>query len=174
MVINMIFMYIMYGLIQCLYTTENQKAFEKLYMDSDSKEQMLLRYTIAEALKDCPKILTSHGSDWILCTLASYKKSEDDTMRIYAGIMRNLEKFHFGVLTEDIKWKEINDIADSCLVGLSFFRKYVELKHKLKALPSPDYYFDVGSAAFSRIGFENIGEDFSGWVNFLEREFTLS
>src|SRR4051812_41514934 len=115
----------MYGLISCLYTPSNQHAFEKLYVESETKDQMLLRSTIAEALKDCPKILPSHGSDWILCTLASHKKSEDDTMRIYAAIMRNLEKFHFGLLTDDIKWKEMNDIADSCLVGLSFFRKNI-------------------------------------------------
>ena len=162
----------MYGLIQTLYTPENQIAFERLYNDSESKEQMLLRSTIAEALKDCPKILPSHGSDWILCTLASYKKSEDDTMRVYSGIMRNLEKFHFGVLTEDIKWKEINEIADSCLVGLSFFRKYVETKHRLRALPSPNYYADVGSAAFNRIGYDDIANNFSGWVRFIEKEMT--
>lgn len=168
----MIFIGIMYGLIQALYTPDNQKAFEKLYMDSEPKEQMLLRSTIAEALKDCPRILSSHGSDWILCTLASYHKPEDDTMRVYSGIMRHLDDFHFGMLTNDIQWKEMNDIADSCLVGLSFFRKYIEAKHKRKALPSPEYYTKAGSVAFSRLGFEDIGDDFSGWIGFIEKEMT--
>lgn len=162
----------MFGLIQCLYNDNNQRAFEKLYIDSEPKEQMLLRSTIAEALKDCPKLLTSHGSDWILCTLSSYHKSPDDTMRIYQGIMRNLEKFHFGLLTDDIKWKEMNKVADSCLVGLAFFRKYLEAKHKHKALPSPEYYSKAGAVAFSRLGFDDIGENFIGWTDFISKEMT--
>jgi hypothetical protein len=163
----------MYGIINCLYTPENQRAFEKLYADSNSKEQMLLRSTIAEAFKDCPKILQQNGSDWILCTLASYHKSEDDTMRVFAAIMRNLEHFHFGLLTDDIKWKEMNDIADSCLVGLSFFRGYIETKHKRQALPSPDYYTKAGAVAFQRLGFEDVGKNFVGWSNFIKKEMTI-
>jgi hypothetical protein len=164
----------MYGLIKELYTPTNQEAFEKLYLDSEPQEQMLLRSTIAEALKDCPRILTSHGSDWILCTLASYHKTEDDTMRVYSGIMRHLEDFSIGLLTDDIKWKEMNEIADCCLVGVSFFGKYLEVKHKRKAAPSVEYYSQAGAIAFDKLGFETIAKDFSGWVNFLEREFTLS
>ena len=162
----------MYGLISCLYTPSNQQAFEKLYVESEPREQMLLRSTIAEALKDCPKLLPSHGSDWILCTLASYQKPEDDTMRIYAAIMRNLERFHFGLLTDDIRWKEMNDVADSCLVGLSFFRDYIETKHKRKALPSPDYYTKAGAVAFQRLGFEDVGKNFVGWTDFIKKEMT--
>lgn len=162
----------MYGIIQILYSSENQQAFEKLYIESEPKEQMLLRSTLAEALKDCPKFLPSHGSDWILCTLASYNKSPDDTMRVYQGIMKNLDKFSFGILTDDIKWKEMNEIADSCLIGLSFFRKYIELKHRRKALPSPEYYSQAGAVAFSRLGFEDIGENFIGWTDFISKEMT--
>jgi hypothetical protein len=143
-----------------------------LYVESDSKEQLLLRSTIAEALKDCPKILPSHGCDWILCTLASYNQSEDDTMRIYSAIMRNLDKFEFGLLTDDIKWREMNEVADSCLVGLSFFKKYIALKHQFKAAPSPDYYSQAGSIAFKRLGFNEIGENFVGWINFISKEMT--
>ena|ERR1035437_3588562 len=162
----------MYGLISCLYNKKNQEAFKKLYLDSELRDQMLLRSTIAEALKDCPRILESHGADWILCSLASYHKSEDDTMRIYAGIMRHLESFSIGLLTDDIKWKETNEIADCCLVGISFFRKYLETKHKQKALPSPDYYSKAGAMAFSHLGFEDIGSDFNGWTSFITKEMT--
>ena len=162
----------MYGIISCLYTPENQHAFEKLYVESDADEQLILRSTIAEAFKDCPKLLPSHGSDWILSTLASYHKSSDDTMRVFQSIMRNMDKFHFGLLTDDIKWKEMNDVADCCLVGLSFFRNYIETKHKRKASPSADYYTKSGAVAFQRIGFEEIGKDFTGWINFVRKEMT--
>ena len=162
----------MYGIIECLYTLDNQRAFEKLYVESEPKEQMLLRSTIAEALKDCPKILPSHGCDWILCTLASYKQSEDDTMRIYAAIMNNLETFSVGLLTDDIKWKEMNDVADSCLIGLSFFRKHLELKHQRRAAPHPNYYSQAGSIAFKRLGWNKIGEDFVGWTDFITKEMS--
>jgi hypothetical protein len=162
----------MYGLIQALYNDKKQEAFKSLYVNSESKDQLLLRSTIAEALKDCPKILKSHGSDWILCTLSSYHQSPEDTTRIYQGIMKHLEHFSFGLLTDDIKWREMNDVADSCLVGLSFFKENINFKHKRKAAPSPEYYFKVGSVAFQRLGFDKIGSDFTGWVQFIQKEMT--
>ena len=66
----------------------------------------------------------------------------------------------------------MNKIADSCLVGLGFFRKYIELKHRRKALPSPEYYSHAGSVAFSSLGFDEIGENFNGWADFISKEMT--
>jgi hypothetical protein len=145
---------------------------ETLYSESDSSTQLLIRSTIAEALKDCPKIIESHGSDWVLCTLASFHKPEDDTMRIYQAIMTNLEKFYIGLLDENIKLRNMNEVADSCLIGLSFFRKHLEQKYQRKSLPSPDYWSKVGSVAFYRLGYDKIGEEFNLWVNFINKEMT--
>ena len=162
----------MYGLISCLYTDKNQKALETLYSDSDSATQLLIRSTIAEALKDCPRLLESHGSDWILCTLASFHKPEEDTMRVFQAIMTQFDKFEVGLLDDKIQYRSINEIADSCLVGLSFFSKYLETKHKYKALPSPEYYKKAGSVAFHRLGYDNIGDEFDSWVVFIRNEMT--
>jgi len=162
----------MYGLIKCLYDEPNQKSLEKLYSDSDSSTQLLIRSTVAEALKDCPSILESHGSDWVLCTLASFHKSEEDTMRVYQAIMSNLETFSIGLLDEKIRLRSMSEVADSCLVGLSFFRKHLEYKHQYKALPSPSYWSRVGSVAFDRLGYETIGEEFDSWVVFINKEMT--
>jgi len=160
----------MYGLIKCIYDEKKQRSIESLYNDSDSHTQLLIRATIAEALKDCPKLLESHGSDWILCTLASYNRPEEDTARAYQSIMRMLHKMEFGILTDDIKWREINEIADGCLVGLGFFRKRMEQMYNHRASPSPDYYRQTGSAAFNRLGFDDLGCNFSGWIRFIESE----
>ena len=162
----------MYGLIKCLYDEEKQKALESLYSDSDSTTQLLIRSTIAEALKDCPQIFDTNGADWVLCTLSSFHKSQDDTMRVYQALMSNLNKFSIGLLDDKIEWRELNDIADSCLVGLSFFRKHMEAKHKRRALPSPDYYREAGSVAFHRLGFDDISAEFNDWVSFIEKEMT--
>lgn len=107
----------MYGLIRCLYDDRKQRDFISLYGDSTASEQMILRFTLAEALKDCPRILPSHGTDWILCTLAACKKSDEDTVRVFQGIMRKLDHISFGLLTDRIEWKEMNDVADDCLVA---------------------------------------------------------
>lgn len=164
----------MYGLIKCLYNEQQQTALETLYQDSDSKTQLLIRSTIAEALKDCPKILESHGSDWILCTLASYHKSDDDTARVFQGVMRMFNKMDFGLLTDNIKYKEMNAIADSCLVGLAFFRKRFEELHRRRAAPAVSYYRKTGSVAFQRLGYDEIGDNFNGWVDFIEKELTTT
>jgi hypothetical protein len=86
--------------------------------------------------------------------------------------MRHLKNFSIGLLTDDIKWKEINEIADCCLVGVSFFRKNLESKYQHKASPSPDYYSNAGAMAFSRLGFEDISSDFKGWTSFISKEMT--
>ena len=163
----------MYGLLNCLYDENKQKALESLYSDSDSTTQLLIRSTIAEALKDCPRILESHGSDWILCTLASHHSSENDTMRVYQSIMNKFDSFSIGLLTDEIKWREMNDIADECLIGVGFFRKYLEERHKRKASPSVEYYSQAGAVAFDRLGFETIAKGFSNWTSFIENEFLL-
>lgn len=162
----------MYGLIKCLYDEQKQKSLEDLYSESDSSTQLLIRSTVAEALKDCPKLLESHGSDWVLCTLASFHKSEEDTMRVYQAIMSNLEKFSIGLLDERIQMRGMNEVADSCLVGLSFFRKHLEQKHHYKAFPAPSYWSKVGSVAFYRLGYDRIGEEFNSWVVFINKEMT--
>lgn len=160
----------MYGIIQELYNDKNQEAFVKLYNDSESNVQLLMRSTIAEAFKDCPRILESHGSDWILCTLSSYHKGDNDTLRIFQALMNKFDSISFGMLTDDIKYRTTTDIADTCLVGLSFFRDKINSLHKRRAAPSADYYIKTGSLAFHRIGFDNIGDDFNGWVSFIQKE----
>lgn len=160
----------MYGLIKALYDEKGQKAFEQLYQDSEVKDQLLMRATLAEALKDCPRFLPSHGPDWILCTLASYHKPEEDTARVFQAVMRKMDKMTFGTLDEKIRWREMNEIADTCLVGIGLFRKKLEAMHRRHASPSVGYYMRTGSVAFQRLGYDNIGENFEGWVYFLEKE----
>jgi len=93
-------------------------------------------------------------------------------MRVYQAIMTNLDKFSIGMLDENIKLRSMDEVADSCLVGLSFFRKYLEQKHQYKALPSPNYWSKVGAVAFDRLGYERIGEEFDSWVVFINKEMT--
>ena len=162
----------MYGLIKCLYDEKKQKSLEFLYQDSDIKTQLLIRSTIAEALKDCPRILGSNGSDFILCTLASYHKSEEDTVRVYQAIMKMFDKMYFGLLTDNISWRSMESIADSTLVGISFFRKRIEEMNKRRSAPSVEYYSKVGALAFERLGYNNIGENFNNWTTFIEKELS--
>lgn len=162
----------MYGLLKALYCEKQQRAFESLYGDSEARDQLLLRATLAEALKDCPRILESHGSDWIFCTLAAFKRSPDDTARVFQAIMRHLDHFSIGLLTDKIQWREMNEVADSCLIGLSFFYDYLHRNYRRKAAPSPDYYKQVGVIAFQRIGYDTISEEFDGWVSFIKKEMT--
>lgn len=163
----------MYGLIREVYDEKKQRAFEQVYVESDSSTQMLMRATLAEALKDCPRILTSHGTDWILCTLASHKKSEEDTIRVFSAIIRKINRIGFGLLTEKIEWREANDVADSCLVGIGFFREHMEQLHRYRGAPSVEYYMQAGSLAFQRLGYEKIGDEFEDWVGFIQNEFMI-
>ena len=163
----------MYGLIQAAYSEDKQAAFEKLYSDSDVKDQFLLRASLAQSLKDCPKLVSSHGTDWILCTLTQHAREEEETVRVFQGIMKCLNNFSYGMLTEEIKFRETNSVADTCLVGIGFFRDHMNRRHKMKAAPSVEYYSKMGALAYHRLGFDELGDHFNEWTEFIEKEFTL-
>lgn len=163
----------MYGLIKELYSPNKQNSFKKLYDESSISDQFLLRSIVAESLKDCPRIISSHGEDWILCTLASHKKPESDTLRVFRALIRKFKKIEFGLLTDQITWKETNDIADSCLVGVGFFKQRMEILHQKHGAPSIKYYIKAGSLAFCRLGYEQLGKEFEEWTSYIEREFTI-
>jgi len=163
----------MHGLIQIAYSEEKQKHFKDLYLSGSSEDQMLLRKLLANTLKDRANILPSHGTDWFLCTLAQYGSTSEDTLRVLQSIIRFLDSFHFGIINEKIQYKSVPEIADTCLVGIGFFRDNMERMHQKRAAPSVDYYAEAGALAFTRSGYENIGNDFRGWTNFIERELTL-
>jgi len=164
----------MYGLLEVLYDGKKIESFEKLYVDCDSKDQFSLRSSIAEQLKDCPRFIPSHGTDWLLCTLCQYKGDEESTVRVFQSIVRYVNKpIDFGLLDKKIKMREMSDVADSCITGLSLFRDRFVYLHERRASPSPDYYKQLGALAFERIGYSKIAEDYDGWLTFLEKELTV-
>ena len=163
----------MYGLLEIAYNEKKQRRFEDLYVSGSSSDQMLLRRCLAHTLKDRANIIPSHGTDWFLCTLSQYGHTSDDTLRVLQSIIRFLGSFHFGIINEKIQYKSVPEIADTCLVGIGFFRDKMERMHKTKAAPSVDYYAEAGALAFVRSGYENIGNDFKGWTTFIEEELTL-
>lgn len=163
----------MYGLIQVAYDEENQEKFKELYQSADSEDQMLLRSALAHTLKDRVDIIPSHGVDWFLCTLAQYSRESEDVIRVLQSIINNLRKFHFGILDENIEFKPVEEIADTCIVGVGFFREKMERLHDRHGAPSVDYYSQAGALAFVKTGYERIGNDFRGWTEFIEKELTL-
>jgi len=160
----------MYGLIQVAYNEEKQKGFEELYQSASSEDQMLLRGVLAQALKDRIDIIPSHGADWFLCTLAQYGRDPENTIRVLQAIIRQLRYFHFGILNENIEFKPTEEIADTCIVGVGFFREKMERLHRRHAAPSVDYYSQAGALAFIKTGYDEIGNDFRGWTDFIESE----
>jgi hypothetical protein len=162
-----------YGLIQTAFDRNKQKSFINFYAEATSKEQMLLRQSLAQALKDCPEVIPSHGTDWMLCTLAQYEKSQDDTTRVLNALVRCLRGWTHGMLTEKIQMKPIVEIADTCIVGVGMFRDYFDYMHHRRSAPSVDYYTKLGVFAFHKTGFDDIADDFCGWTEFLEKEFTI-
>jgi hypothetical protein len=162
----------MYGLLETIYDKKQINQIESLYENSNLGDQFLIRASIAQALKDKGSaVFRDNGSDWILCTLATHNKSPEDTLRVFQSIIRSMDKFSFGILTEDIQYKYPYQIADTCLIGLGFFRNQMERLHQRRAAPSPNYYSEAGRLAFLRTGYESIGDDFSAWTAFIENEF---
>ena len=163
---------LVYGLLKTCYTEDKQQAFEKLYSDADDvKDQFLLRRTLAQSLKDCPSFIPSHGTDWILCTLTQHERESEETIRVFHGIMKHMNEFSYGMLTENMKWRAMCDVADCCLIGVGFFREHMERRHRMKAAPSVDYYSKMGALAYQRTGYEDLGEHFDDWTSFIEKEF---
>src|SRR6185503_9569751 len=128
-------------LIKMAYDKKKQIAFQNLYLDSDVRDKFLLRSALVQALKNCPQLIPNNTKDWILCVLSQYNKPEEDTMRVFQGICKYINKqFSFGLLDEKIQWKDSCEIADSCLIGISFFREHFEFLHEYRSAPSVEYY----------------------------------
>ena len=163
----------MYGLIKAVYTEDQQRSFEKVYCDSDDHDRFLLRSTLASSPKDSPAILESNGTDWILCTLCQYNHNEDDTMRVFRGMVKQLRTITIGIVDENIQFRPQEDIADSCLISVALFKEYLNQRTQRKQAPTPEYYARVGSVAFHRTGYDRIGDEFDGWAEFIKKEFTI-
>ena len=159
----------MYNLLESMYSSEKITQIELLYANSDVDDQFLIRASIANALKDHPPtVLKNNGTDWILCTLALHNKSPEDTVRVLQSIYRFLYFFDFGMVdmtNKDMKFKDPLVVADTCLVGIGFFRERMERLHKRNAAPSVNYYAEAGKLAFIKTGYESVGEDFCEWTD---------
>jgi hypothetical protein len=158
----------MKALLEILYNSGKAEATQRLYKSSDDSERLLIRSVVAQALKDRADIISGNGADWILCTLCQFERDGENTIRVLRALMRYIgNDIDVGLLNKQIEYKGMDEVADSCLVGVSIFREYIKRRSLI------EYYSRVGMLAFDRLGYSNIANEFDGWVEFLRKELTI-
>jgi len=166
----------MLGLMAALkYPAEKQEQAKSLYHESSYSDQILIRSSIAHALEDCPSMLESHGPDWMLCTLCKRERPSDETMRVFQSLLRFVYEpidLYLIEVGNTPRFKPMEDVADTCLIGVGLFKDYIANRSSRHGSPSPKWYADAGRLAFARSGHDDVAAEFDQWTGFIETNFS--
>lgn len=169
----------MQGLLTKLFEPTKAESIKDLYESGTSREQQLIRATIANTAEDSGAIFDSNGTDWVLCVLCKADKPLHSTSRVFEAVAKQLinQSWVFEGLIEILNNKchirDFKNVADDCLLGVSLFRKSLESKAHRYGAPNPEYYSNLGRFAFNTTGYEDIAQDWEFWTDFLQNEFTI-
>lgn len=162
----------------------NQAAtIESLYQQGTEKERSLICAAVASMAEDCPTLLETNGTDWVLCVLHKAQKSPHTTVRIFEAVATLLASnwLFTGVTNLKPIGKHVECtlptlpvVANNCLLSLSFFPGVIAAKHERYGAPAATFYAETGKSAFSATGYADIAESWDFWVTFLNEELASS
>ena len=153
-----------------------RQAVKTLLRDASTRQ--LIQQQLAQLAEDTAAILPQVSPNLILCKLATFGATEEDTLRIYQACVGHLKRVDcdYGMLKtqgNQMQTKPPAIIASDVTVCLGFFREYAERRHQFHAAPSPQYYQKLAEACYIQTGFPSIADCFSEWLTFLRSNFTI-
>lgn len=111
------------------------------------------------------EILSTGFQDQIFCLLSNASfASEQECIEVSRSIISTMfvpdilpyVTSHYG-----------RQLADRCLVSLSWFQNAIQKRSRFHGAPSIDFYRTVGKTAFKNDGHEDICAHFEKWEGFL-------
>ncbi len=118
-------------------------------------------------------IITRDPSLWLLQVLYNANKTDTETYRIYKTYIRyfNDNREFIGVtdsITPSVsRHKPLNDLADDCLFGVTFFKRTIRRKRDRYGAPGVKFYTNAGKSAFESIGYPMISANWEFWVSYV-------
>ena len=111
------------------------------------------------------KILISEPLNILMfiCCTAKFSSSEEESQQVAMIINKRIKENNPLPYVLDDKGL---DLAEKCLISLSFFYPALVKRHK-KGAPSPEFYRDVSKKVFKANGYTDLAEHHKQWEQFL-------
>lgn len=138
---------------------------------AERTEESCLLKSLYNEMMDNPAMIPLDSGSQILILFSQAKFAQDEEKVYVASVFRRhiFDKDIIPLVTEHSN----HQLAEKCLVSLSFFREYMEQKRKRYSAPSPEYYERVGIQTFERVGRVDVATNFKLWTEYSKQVFTL-
>lgn len=157
------------SLIEELYNSKAVELIKDLYNeDSDARDSFYKAFG-DKILQSKDKILLSRPLDIFLfvCSTARFASSVTESNQVAVIIYKRInEKSPLPYILDDRGL----DLAEKCLVSLSFFYPAL-LKRWRKGGPHPDFYRTHSKKIFNSLGYSDISEHHEQWEHFFMEFF---
>ena len=123
--------------------------------------------------------LQESDEQWILRKLYQANRTDVDTYRVFLTLRRYIHdpREFYGVVEqinpETLRFKPNTDIADDCFFSVSLFSGYIRRKARRHGAPGVGFYSHMGQAAFDRIGYPGIANNWKFWTAYVQEHFVI-
>ena len=75
--------------------------------------------------------------------------------------------YSIDISEKNIKYKDLDDLADDCLMTVSIFKKHIQKLWKRHAAPPLSWYVYIGTDSFKKLGYYDIANNYDFWRMFI-------
>jgi hypothetical protein len=154
----------MTSLTDNLYDGNDRKAILSLMEDKSC--QHLISEAMGKKILESDQIILEDPLAQLLCmvSLAPFADSEEECVLVAAVIYwgRNQPDV-FPMISEHSG----QELADRCLISLSFYKGAMMRKFDRHGAPAPDFYRRIGIGTYKNIGRDDISAHFKQWESFI-------
>ena len=125
-------------------------------------------------------LILNNPSHWLLEQLYDAHKTDIETYRVFRAYVRyfNDTRDFIGVTEQvtssTLRYKPLNDVADDCLFGVTFFNGIIKSKERRRGAPGVRYYANAGKQAFKMIGYPTISANWEFWVDYVNNTVCIN
>ena len=156
-------------LIEELYNAKAVSLIRDLYYEDTNAKDSFYKAFGDKIIQSRDKILLSEPLNILMfiCATAPFSSSEEESQQVAIIIHNRLKQNNPLPYVLDDRGM---DLAEKCLVSLSFFYPAM-LKRWKKGAPSPDFYRTHSKRLFEAGGHKDIAEHHEKWENFFSEFF---
>ena len=148
-------------LIRKLLDPEQARSAIQLSKSEDT--QRLVWREIGRQLLDNRNVLPQALNQLMLIACMADFASQDECVEVATIFYRHIPDDD---ILPAVTVHHGRELAERCLIALTFFEKAVEHRQRFHGAPSPDFYRRVGQQEFLEAGQEDISEHFLYWESF--------
>jgi hypothetical protein len=172
------------SLVEKVFLDGGDETLNKLLKDEDVK-----RLILKEVSKELPSyegIIINYAKDQIMA-IALEPDFADLDEGFYVGniLVKHMisgtqleysnseEERSSNDIIPSLVYQNSLDLAEKCLISLSFFQESMERRTDMYGAPAPNTYMEVAQRIFVCEGWRSLSENFENWQDYLHEKFNL-